>query len=84
MFKIGPAGNAYDGENWDEKGRNGIAQIFISHGDKIHSLQFQFVENGTLVLSRKHGNLHCAPKFSAVSVLEFIYFHQKHDFVVYI
>ncbi|KAG5555275.1 hypothetical protein RHGRI_012718 [Rhododendron griersonianum] len=36
-------------------GRDGIAQIFVSHGDYINSLQFQFVENGTLVLSEKHG-----------------------------
>ncbi|KAH7844802.1 hypothetical protein Vadar_031804 [Vaccinium darrowii] len=70
MFKIGPAGgNTYDGKNWDEKGRNGIAQIFISHGERIHSLQFQFVDNGTLVLSKQHGgNLHCASKFSAVKL----------------
>lgn len=68
MFKIGPAGKTYGGNNWDEKGRNGIAQIFISHGESIDSLQFQFVENGTLVLSEQHGNLRGAPKFSAVKL----------------
>ncbi|KAH7844868.1 hypothetical protein Vadar_032496 [Vaccinium darrowii] len=71
MFKIGPAGYAYGETDWDEKDRNGIAQIFISHGDRIHSLQFQFVENGSLVLSDKHGHLGyspSAPKFSAVKL----------------
>ncbi|KAG5554443.1 hypothetical protein RHGRI_012093 [Rhododendron griersonianum] len=71
MFKIGPVGNASSGSPWDELDRVGIAQIFISHGDMIHSLQFQFVENGTLVLSDKHG-LDCgydaAPKFKAIKL----------------
>ncbi|KAH7842870.1 hypothetical protein Vadar_009969 [Vaccinium darrowii] len=72
MLKIGPTKDAYAGiaRTWDEKDRNGIAQIFISHGDKIHSLQLQFVENGTLVLSKKHGSLGYtyAPNFSAVKL----------------
>ncbi|KAH7842150.1 hypothetical protein Vadar_002034 [Vaccinium darrowii] len=73
MLKIGPAGNTneYDGWSWNEKDKDGVAQIFISHGDRIHSLQFQFVENGTLVLSDKHGqdgSPPYAPKFSVVSL----------------
>jgi len=68
MFKIGPAGKIIGGNDWDEKGRNGIAQIFISHGESIDSLQFQFVENGTLVLSEEHGNHRGARKFSAVKL----------------
>lgn len=59
------------------RGRTGIAQIFISHGARIHSLQFQFVENGTLVLSDIYGRDGCpgSPKFHAVSALELIYFY---------
>ncbi|KAH7842717.1 hypothetical protein Vadar_008371 [Vaccinium darrowii] len=71
MFKIGPVGNAFSGRPWDERGRIGIAQIFISHGDRIHSLQFQFVENGAVVLSEKHGRdggSKLAPKFNAVTL----------------
>ncbi|XP_058211873.1 inactive protein RESTRICTED TEV MOVEMENT 1-like [Rhododendron vialii] len=43
---MGTLGNPHWGVTWDDRGRTGIAGIFISHGDKIHSLQFQFVENG--------------------------------------
>ncbi|KAI8561825.1 hypothetical protein RHMOL_Rhmol04G0371600 [Rhododendron molle] len=67
MIKIGPAGATSSGKAWDERGREGIAQIFVSHGDRIHSLQFQFVENGTLVLSDKYGCT-SAPKFNSVEL----------------
>ncbi|KAI8561826.1 hypothetical protein RHMOL_Rhmol04G0371700 [Rhododendron molle] len=65
MIKIGPAGGKSSGKAWDDGCRDGIAQIFVSHGDYINSVQFQFVENGTLVLSEKHGGSD-APKFSTV------------------
>ncbi|KAL2459321.1 Protein RESTRICTED TEV MOVEMENT 1 [Forsythia ovata] len=54
MIKIGPVGSK-NGNGWDEKGRNKIVQIFISHGDEINSIQFQYAENGTLVLSDCYG-----------------------------
>ncbi|KAL2470278.1 Protein RESTRICTED TEV MOVEMENT 1 [Abeliophyllum distichum] len=54
MIKIGPVGSK-NGNGWDEKGRNKIVQIFISHDDEINSLQFQYAENGTLVLSDCYG-----------------------------
>ncbi|KAL3505631.1 hypothetical protein ACH5RR_031013 [Cinchona calisaya] len=54
MIKIGPVGNLNSGE-WDEKGRTEIVQIFVSHDDQIHSLQFQYYENGSLFLSDIHG-----------------------------
>ncbi|CAK9145657.1 unnamed protein product [Ilex paraguariensis] len=42
---------------WDESGRCEIVQIFVSHGDRgrINSIQFQYAENGTLVLSNTYG-----------------------------
>ncbi|XP_058210211.1 inactive protein RESTRICTED TEV MOVEMENT 1-like [Rhododendron vialii] len=42
-------------------------RFFFSHGDRIHSLQFQFVKNGTLVLSDKYGCT-SAPKFNSVEL----------------
>ncbi|XP_022761274.1 inactive protein RESTRICTED TEV MOVEMENT 1-like [Durio zibethinus] len=55
MIKVGPAGSRA-GEPWDEKGLSEITEIYISHGDDtINSLQFQYVENRTLVLSEQHG-----------------------------
>ncbi|KAH7844120.1 hypothetical protein Vadar_024565 [Vaccinium darrowii] len=55
MIKIGPAGGSSTGKAWNDGGRVRIRQIFVSHGNLINSLQFQFVENGTLVLSQKYG-----------------------------
>lgn len=77
MFKMGTLNQEYGATTWDDRGRTGIAQIFISHGERIHSLQFQFVENGTLVLSDKYGRdgYPGTPKFHAVSALELIYFY---------
>uniref|UniRef100_A0A5B7B841 Putative inactive protein RESTRICTED TEV MOVEMENT 1-like n=1 Tax=Davidia involucrata TaxID=16924 RepID=A0A5B7B841_DAVIN len=59
MIKIGAI--SCDGEVWDDKGRSDIVQIFISWTDGtgftsgINFIQFLYVENGTLVLSEKHG-----------------------------
>ncbi|KAG8372862.1 hypothetical protein BUALT_Bualt12G0111100 [Buddleja alternifolia] len=56
FIKIGPAGFAY-GAVWDEKGKNKIVQIFVSHDAGINSIQFQYyAENGTLLLSGRHGS----------------------------
>ncbi|XP_058212663.1 protein RESTRICTED TEV MOVEMENT 1-like [Rhododendron vialii] len=72
MIKIGPAGGISTGKAWDEGGRDGITQIFVSQGDFINSLQFQFVENGTLVLSEKHGG-RGGPDEAKLSVLRLNY-----------
>ncbi|KAH6823509.1 hypothetical protein C2S53_005031 [Perilla frutescens var. hirtella] len=52
---IGPIGSK-SGTTWDEKGHNKIVRIFISHDDEINSIQFQYAQNGTLVLSETHGS----------------------------
>lgn len=67
MIKIGPAGSTSYGKPWDDRDRDKIAQIFVSHGQHINSLQFLYVENGTSVLSEKHGG-DIGPKFNVVSV----------------
>ncbi|KAH6795210.1 hypothetical protein C2S52_005687 [Perilla frutescens var. hirtella] len=55
MIKIGAAGYTY-GMLWDEKGHTNIVQIFIFHGaESINSIQFQYAENGSLVLSKRYG-----------------------------
>ncbi|KAG8372865.1 hypothetical protein BUALT_Bualt12G0111400 [Buddleja alternifolia] len=54
FIKIDPVGNN-SGKKWDEKGKNKIVQIFVSHEENISSIQFQYAENGTLVLSGRHG-----------------------------
>ncbi|KAL3634655.1 hypothetical protein CASFOL_021709 [Castilleja foliolosa] len=55
FIKIGPAGSQ-SGFTWDEKGHNQIVQIFISHyGEEINTIQFQYVENGHMLLSCKRG-----------------------------
>ncbi|KAJ4839555.1 hypothetical protein Tsubulata_042793 [Turnera subulata] len=44
------------GDVWDEKGHAKISQILISYDNSvIHSIQFQYIENGKLVLSPVHG-----------------------------
>nr|ADE43076.1 restricted tev movement 1 [Arabidopsis thaliana] len=60
-MKIGPVGK-HDARsttivNWDEGSHDGfISQIFLSHGVAgIMSIQFQFVMDGKLVLSDRHG-----------------------------
>ncbi|KAK4388377.1 UNVERIFIED_CONTAM: hypothetical protein Scaly_1035900 [Sesamum calycinum] len=54
MIKVGAVGSK-SGNPWDEKGRNKIVQIFVSHDDEINSIQFQYAENGSLVLSERYG-----------------------------
>ncbi|KAG8372867.1 hypothetical protein BUALT_Bualt12G0111600 [Buddleja alternifolia] len=68
FIKIGPAGYNY-GNAWDEKGKNKIVQIFVSHGAGINSIQFQYAENGTLLLSGGHGSTsYDTPKFDVVKL----------------
>ncbi|CAA3003911.1 Hypothetical predicted protein [Olea europaea subsp. europaea] len=66
MIKIGPVGSQY-GDEWDERGKSEIVQIFISHDDKINSIQFQYYENGTLALSDSYGRT-TGYKFDAVKL----------------
>ncbi|KAG8372868.1 hypothetical protein BUALT_Bualt12G0111700 [Buddleja alternifolia] len=56
FIKIGPAGYYSCRNVWDEKGKNKIVQIFVSHEENISSIQFQYAENGTLLLSGRHGS----------------------------
>lgn len=55
IIKIGPVGSK-NGNPWDEKNHKKIVQIFVSHDNEINSIQFQYADNGTLVLSEMHGN----------------------------
>lgn len=66
MIRVGPAGwfSASD-DYWDDKGNTELYEIYVSHGDWIHSIQFQYVVDGTLVLSEPHGTCN-GPKFNAV------------------
>lgn len=68
MIKIGPVGGA--GTAWDDGGRFQISQIFVSHGNVIDSLQYQYIENGASVLSEKHGSNdgHTSAKFTVVTL----------------
>lgn len=68
MIKVGPAGEQEQGgTRWDEKGRDEVAQIFVSYThDTVYSLQFLFYENDKLVMSNKHGINECE-SFCAVT-----------------
>ncbi|KAH6795206.1 hypothetical protein C2S52_005683 [Perilla frutescens var. hirtella] len=71
MIKIGPVGGSKIYVNaiaWDEKGHNEIVQIFVSHDDSgINSIQFQYAQNGNLVLSKRHG-FNGVSKYNAVKL----------------
>lgn len=77
MLKIGPVGNLNANE-WDEQGRSEIVQIFVSHDTQIHSLQFQYYENGSLVLSDRHGQNN-GSKFDVVSLTSTIFLSHSLD-----
>ncbi|KAL3634653.1 hypothetical protein CASFOL_021707 [Castilleja foliolosa] len=50
-------------------GHNKIAQIFISHDHNgIRSIQFQYVEDGTRVMSKRHGYGSYGSKFDVVKL----------------
>ncbi|KAH6795203.1 hypothetical protein C2S52_005680 [Perilla frutescens var. hirtella] len=69
MMKIGPVGNSYGSSSWDEEGHTNIVQIFISHDEEaINSIQFQYAENGSLVLSKRHGVLNGESSFDVVKL----------------
>ncbi|GLT98994.1 hypothetical protein SLE2022_164650 [Rubroshorea leprosula] len=66
MIKVGVAGSfSCEDEYWDEKGNSELYEIYISHGDCIQSIQFQYVVEGTLVLSEMHGICN-GPKFNLI------------------
>ncbi|KAJ4831987.1 hypothetical protein Tsubulata_026880 [Turnera subulata] len=72
MIKVGAIGDEYSssthGKVFDDKGRTKISQIFISHDHLcIRSIQFQYVEDGDLVLSPLYG----ANKGSKFDVISF-------------
>lgn len=67
IIKLGPFG--YNGGKfWDGKGHSDIVQIFVSsYQDRyISSIQYQYVENGRLMLSDLHGDAY-GNKFDVVS-----------------
>ncbi|KAF7144775.1 hypothetical protein RHSIM_Rhsim04G0235900 [Rhododendron simsii] len=70
MIKFGPVGGTATA--WDDGGKVSISQIFVSHGQVINSLQYQYIENGALVLSEKHGGSdgHTSPKFTVEELNE--------------
>ncbi|XP_010522222.1 PREDICTED: inactive protein RESTRICTED TEV MOVEMENT 1-like [Tarenaya hassleriana] len=60
MIKVGPVGKSDPSVasivQWDDAGRTEICQIILSGGDMgITSIQFQFFEDGKLVLSNIYG-----------------------------
>ncbi|KAL8486130.1 hypothetical protein ACS0TY_023011 [Phlomoides rotata] len=65
-IKISPFG-IRTGESWDGKGHDKIVQIFVSHGDKINSIHYQYAaENEKLMMSELHGNTYGC-KYDVVS-----------------
>lgn len=55
MMKLGPTFRTV-GASWDHQGKSEISQIFISSSRaRMESIQFAYVEDGTVVLSDKIG-----------------------------
>ncbi|CAL5337954.1 unnamed protein product [Camellia sinensis] len=68
MMKTGFA-QYLSGEVWDHKGKTELVQIFISRGDYgINFLQFQYVENGNLVLSEPSLSMNIGNRFETVKL----------------
>ncbi|KAL8490554.1 hypothetical protein ACS0TY_022538 [Phlomoides rotata] len=66
-IKIGPFGITTR-RPWDGKGHCNIVQIFVSHKEKINSIQYQYVDqNGKLMMSELHGNTN-GYKYDAVKL----------------
>lgn len=57
-MKLGPLGNySYGKTKWEETCRDPISHIFVTYDSYVvNSIQFGYVENGALVLSKKHGS----------------------------
>ncbi|KAG2332183.1 hypothetical protein Bca52824_003363 [Brassica carinata] len=59
MMKLGPLGcDDSSGKTWEEMGGSDrISHILVSFDDKnLKSIQFGYVKNGALVMSKKHGS----------------------------
>ncbi|CAA7033258.1 unnamed protein product [Microthlaspi erraticum] len=55
-MKLGPLGDYSVGEKWEETGHDKISHIFVNYGKtSVKSIQFGYVENGALVMSKRHG-----------------------------
>ncbi|XP_009604183.2 inactive protein RESTRICTED TEV MOVEMENT 1-like [Nicotiana tomentosiformis] len=75
MIKVGPVGGYGECKMstvWDEKGRDQVAGFLVTYRkNSIYSLQFLYYENGSLVLSNRHG---CADdKLKSYSAVVFDY-----------
>ncbi|KAG7574794.1 Jacalin-like lectin domain [Arabidopsis suecica] len=56
MLKLGPLGDYYVDEHWEETGCDKISHIFVtSDNNTLTSIQFGYVENRALVMSKKYG-----------------------------
>lgn len=56
-MKLGPLGDYRVGEKWEETGRDTISHIIVTYNTRwLKSIQFGYVENGALVLSKRHGS----------------------------
>ncbi|XP_010271897.1 PREDICTED: inactive protein RESTRICTED TEV MOVEMENT 1-like [Nelumbo nucifera] len=69
LVKVGPYGARACGQPWDDRDKDGIAQIFICYGESvINSLRFNYVKkNGKLELSDRYGG-DCGLNFTTVDV----------------
>ncbi|KAG7574792.1 Jacalin-like lectin domain superfamily [Arabidopsis suecica] len=57
LLKLGPLGRYDDKNHWEETGRGKISHIFITFcSSYVQSIQFGYVENGDLVMSKKYGS----------------------------
>ncbi|GKV37940.1 hypothetical protein SLEP1_g45900 [Rubroshorea leprosula] len=69
LIKVGAAGYfSCEDEFWDEKGNSELYEIYISYGDCVQSIQFQYVVNGKLVMSELHG-ICKGPKFNLIRLI---------------
>lgn len=60
-------------EYWDHQRRTMISHIYVSFDKVIMSIQFGYLENGALVLSKKYGAYEDGSNFRVVSFVLYIY-----------
>ncbi|KAL8130525.1 hypothetical protein V2J09_019680 [Rumex salicifolius] len=64
--KIGPAGHSV-GQKWDHKAKTHIIQIMVSYGNRLNSLQFQYLQDGRFLTSDVIGaKIFTGPGFHAI------------------
>ncbi|XP_010506267.1 PREDICTED: jacalin-related lectin 24-like [Camelina sativa] len=57
VLKLGPLGEYDKIDHWEETGHDKISHIFVTLDDSsVTSIQFGYVENGDLVMSKKYGS----------------------------